>query len=113
MAGKKVLIKFKGKYFNAKVNSKGKGVLKISKKVARELKLKKGKKYKAVGQYKDSLIYKNKHLNVKINGKTFTVKTNKKGEVSFKITSKMVKNLKLVKNIHIMWNLVMIHLKET
>ena len=97
LAGKKVLVKFKGKYFNAKVNSKGKGVLKISKKVACELKLKKGKKYKAVSQYKDSLIYKNKPLNVKINGKTYTVKTNKKGEASFKITSKMVKNLKVGK----------------
>ena len=94
LAGKKVSVKFKGEYFTTKVNSKGKGVLKISKKVARELKLKKGKKYKARVVYKDMVIYKKQPVNVKINGKTYTVKTNKKGAVIFKITKKMVKKLK-------------------
>ena len=44
--------------------------------------------------YKDIVIYKNTPLNVKIDGKTYTVKTNKKGDAIFKVTKKMVKNLK-------------------
>ena len=94
LAGKKVSVKFKGEYFTTKVDSKGKGVLKISKKLARELKLKKGKKYKAHVVYKDIVIYKKQPVNVKIDGKTYTVKTNKKGAAIFKITKKMVKKLK-------------------
>ena len=94
LAGQKIAVKFRGEYFTTKVNSKGKGVLKISKKLARELKLKKGKKYKAHVVYKDMIIYKKQPDNVKIDGKTYTVKTNKKGTAIFKITKKMVKKLK-------------------
>ena len=94
LAGKKVSVKFKGKTFNIKVDSKGKGVLKISKKLARELKLKKSKKYKASATYEDKIIYKNKQVKVKINKKTYKIKTSKKGVAVFKITKKMVKKLK-------------------
>ena len=94
LAGKKVSVKFKGEYFTTKVDSNGKGVLKISKKVARDLKLKKGKKYKARVVYKDMIIYKKQPVNVKIDGKTYKVKTNKKGVSIFKITKKMAKKLK-------------------
>ena len=97
LAGKKVSVKFKGKNFNTKVDSKGKGVLKISKKLARELNLKKSKKYKASATYEDKVIYKNKQVNVKIGGKKYTIKTNKKGVAVFKITKKMVKKLKVGK----------------
>ena len=82
LAGKKVSVKFKGEYFKTKVKANGKGVIKINKKLVRELKLKNGKK---------------KPVNVKIDGKTYTVKTNKKGAVIFKITKKMVKNLEIGK----------------
>ena len=97
LAGKKVSVKFKGEYFKTKVKANGKGVIKINKKLARELKLKNGKKYKARVVYKDMVIYKKKPVNVKIDGKTYTVKTNKKGAVIFKITKKMVKNLEIGK----------------
>jgi len=43
------------------------------------------------------VIYKKKPVNVKIDGKTYTVKTNKNGAFIFKITKKMVKKLKLGK----------------
>ena len=97
LAGKKVSVKFKRKYFNTKVKSNGKCIIKINKKLARELKLKKSKKYKARVVYKDIVIYKKKPVHVKINGKTYKVKTNKKGKVIFKITKKMVKKLKVGK----------------
>ena len=97
LAGKKVSVKFKGKYFNTKVNSKGNGVLKISKKLARELKLKKSKNYKAIATYEKRVVYKNKQFNVKIYGKTYTIKTNQKGLAVLKITKKMVNKLKIGK----------------
>ena len=98
LAGKKVDIKFKGEYFKGKVKSNGKVVIKINKTLAKELKLKKGKKYKARVVYRDiDIIYKNKPVNVKIAGKTYKVKTDKKGISIFKINKKMIKKLKVGK----------------
>ena len=77
--------------YQVKVNSKGKGTLKLTKKVAK--KLKKGKKY-STSVYK---AYTGK-VKVKFNGKNYNVKINK-GVASFKVTKKMVKNLKKGKKV--------------
>ena len=92
-----VLVKFKGKTYNVKVNKKGVGKLKLTKKVAK--KLKKGKKYKAKVTYLGSKLYKKVKVTVKFNGKKYKVKTNKKGVAKFKVTKKMVKKFKKGKKV--------------
>lgn len=86
MAKQTVTVKFKGKTYNVKVNSKGVGTLKLSKK------LKKGK-YSAKVTYTQSKPFKNVKVTVKFNGKTYSVKTNKNGIAKFKVTKSMVKKL--------------------
>ena len=92
-----VTVKFKGKTYNVKVNKKGVGTLKLTKKVAK--KLKKGKKYKAKVTYSGPKLYKKVKLVVKFKGKKYNVKTNSKGIAKFKVTKKMVKKLKKGKKV--------------
>ncbi len=92
-----VAVKFKGKTYNVKVNKKGVGTLKLTKKVAK--KLKKGKKYKVKVTYKGPKLYKKVKLVVKFKGKKYKVKTNSKGIAKFKITKKMVNKLKKGKKV--------------
>ena len=88
-----VTVKFKGKTYKVKVDAKGKGILKLNKK------LKKGKKYTAKVTYNGPKLYKNVKVTVKFNGKKYTVKTNKQGVGKFKVTKKMVKKLKKGKKV--------------
>ena len=90
--GQKIKVKFKGKVYSVKVNSKGVGTLKLSKKIAK--KLKKGKKYSAVMTYQGSRAFANVQVTVKFNGKTYNVRTDAYGLAKFKVTKKMVKKLK-------------------
>ena len=92
-----VTVKFKGKTYKVKVNAKGKGTLKLAKKVAK--KLKKGKKYTAKVTYTGPKLYKNVKLTVKFNGKNYKVKTASNGVGKFKVTKKMVKKLKKGKTV--------------
>ena len=92
-----VTVKFKGKTYKVKVNAKGKGTLKLDKKVAK--KLKKGKKYTAKVTYAGPKLYKNVKLTVKFNGKNYKVKTGSNGVGKFKVTKKMVKRLKKGKTV--------------
>ena len=98
-----VTVKFKGKNYKVKVNSKGKGTLKLAKKVAK--KLKKGKKYKTKVTYNGPNLYKKAKLTVKFNGKKYNVKTNSNGIAKFKVTKKMVKKLKKGKKSRLHHNL--------
>ena len=97
LKGKKITVKFKGKTFKVKVNKKGKGTIKLTKKIAK--KLKRGKKYKATASWKGFKVYKNKKITIKFKGKTYKVKTNKKSVATFKVTKKMVKKLKKGKKV--------------
>lgn len=92
-----VSVKFKGKTYKVKVNGKGKGTLKLTKKVAK--KLRKGKKYSLKVSFKGPKRYKNVKVTVKFNGKKYKVKTNKAGEAKFKVTKKMVKKFKKGKKV--------------
>ena len=87
----KVIVSFKGKTYQVKVNSKGKGTLKLTKAVAKTLK--KNKKY-TTSVFKQ---YTGK-VKVNFNKKTYNVKINK-GVANFKVTKKMVKNLKKGKTV--------------
>ena len=84
----KVLVSFKGKTYQVKVNSNGKGTLKLNKADVR--KLKKNKKYTAS-------VYKSYTGKVKVNF-NYSVKISK-GACDFKVTKKMVKNLKKGKTV--------------
>ena len=88
-----VAVKFKGKTYKVKVDAKGKGTIKLTKK------LKKGKKYTTKVTYTGPKIYKNVKLTVKFNGKNYKVKTNGQGVAKFKVTKKMVKKFKKGKKI--------------
>ena len=92
-----VAVKFKGKTYKVKVNGKGKGTLKLTKKVAK--KLRKGKKYSLKVTFKGSKLYKKVKVTVKFNGKKYKVKTNKAGVAKFKVTKKMVKKFKKGKKV--------------
>ena len=92
-----VIVKFKGKSYKVKVNTKGKGTLKLTKKVAK--KLKRSKKYSIKVTYKGSKRYKKVKVKVKFNGKKYKVKTNSKGVGKFKVTKKMVKKFKKGKKV--------------
>ena len=87
----KVIVSFKGKTYQVKVNSKGKGALKLTKSVSN--KLKKNKKY-------STTVFKSYTGKVKVNfnGKNYNVKISK-GVANFKVTKKMVKNLKKGKTV--------------
>ena len=97
MKGIKVTVKFRGKNFKVKVNKKGMGTLKLTKKIAK--KLKKGKKYKAKATWKGFKLYKNKKITIKFNGKKYKVKTNKLSVAKFKVTKKMIKKFKKGKKV--------------
>jgi len=87
-----VSVLFKGKTYSVKVNKKGVGKLKLSKKDAK--KLTSGRKYKAKVTYQGKKLYKKVKVNVKFNGKVYKVKTNSKAVGKFKVKKKMVKKLK-------------------
>ena len=97
MKNQKVTVKFKGKTYKVKVNSKGVGKLKLSKKVAK--KLKSGKKYQLKVTFIGPKLYKNVKLVVKFNGKKYKVKTNNMGVAKFKVTKNMVKKYKKGKKV--------------
>ena len=97
MKKQSVVVKFKGKSYKVKVNNRGVGTLKLAKKVSK--KLKKGKKYTAKVTYIGSKLYKKVKVTVKFNGKKYNVKTNKQGVAKFKVTKKMVKNMKKGKKV--------------
>jgi len=92
-----VSVNFKGVVSSVKLNKKGVGKLKLNKKQLK--KLKKGKKYKATVTFNGRKLYKKVVLNVKFNGKTYKVKTNKKALGKFKVKKKMVKKLKKGKTV--------------
>ena len=92
-----VTVKFKGKSYKLKVNKKGVGTIKLSKKTAK--KLKRGKKYSAKVTYSGPKLYKKVKVTVKFNGKKYKVKTNKQGVAKFKLTKKMVKKFKKGKKV--------------
>ena len=93
----KVTLKVKGKTYNVKVDKNGVGTLKLTSKTAK--KLTKGKKYTTTMNYKGPRLYKKVKVTVKFNNKKYTIKTDMSGVAKFKITKKMVKNLKKGKKV--------------
>ena len=87
----KVVVALNGKNYEVKVNAQGKGALKLTKAAGK--KLKKNKKYSAS-------VFKSYSGKVKVsfNGKTYSVKISK-GVCDFKVTQKMVKNIKKGKTV--------------
>ncbi|PWB84708.1 Ig-like domain repeat protein [Methanobrevibacter thaueri] len=126
-AGEKVTIKYNGKTYTVKTDSKGYATLKLNTKVkvkkytitaeykgvkvtnkvtikhVIKAKNKKVKKSKKVTKVKITLkkvngkVLKAKKLKVKFKGKKYTVKTNKKGVATWKVKKSMLKKLKVGK----------------
>ena len=126
-AGEKVTIKYNGKTYTVKTDSKGYATLKLNTKVkvksytvtaeyngvkvtnkvtikhVIKAKNKKVKKSKKVTKVKITLkkvngkVLKAKKLKVKFRGKKYTVKTNKKGVATWKVKKSMLKKLKVGK----------------
>ena len=78
-------------------NEKNKVVVKNIIKVKKTRNVKKSGTTKIKVLLKGKKLYKNKKVIVKFRGKSYNLKTNKKGYAYFKVTSKMVKNLKVGK----------------
>ena len=87
-----VIVTLKGKTYQVKVNSNGRGILKLTKSDVK--KLKKNYKYQ-ISVFK---AYTGK-VTVKFNGKNYNVKINR-GIANFKVTQKMVKKIKKGKTVN-------------
>ena len=97
LAGKHIDVKFRDEYFSTKVNKHGVATISINKKLAKQLHLKKGGKYKLRAVYKKSVLFKHQKFSIKFNGKKYNFKTNAKGKCVIKFTPKMINGLKVGK----------------